>query len=98
MTTLAVEIGLLLAATFLATANERLVGHFDPLWAKVPVPNLKRYISFFTGGLLGWLFQLDLVSQIIPVSPLYPWAGTLLTALILGGGSNLIHDLWPSAK
>ncbi len=86
---------LLTAATLLSAANERLVGYFGPLWKKVPVENFARYVSFVFGALLSWLFQIDLVSQLIPTTPLFPWAGTLLTALILGGGSNLIHDLWP---
>lgn len=96
MNTVTVE--LILAAVFLAMANERLVGYFDPVWAKIPLEGSKRYISFLSGALIGWLFQIDLVSTLIPTVPLLPWAGTLLTALVLGGGSNLIHDLWPSAK
>ena len=87
-----------LAAIFLSGAAERLVGYFDPLWELVPIPNFKRYVSFAIGGFLGWLFQLDLVSELIPTAPLVPWAGALLTALIIGGGSNLVHELWPSGK
>lgn len=98
MVSLTEVIGLLAAATFLATANERLVGYFDPIWKKVPLENFKRYVSFLFGALLGYLFQIDLVSQLIPTTPMFPWAGRLLTALIIGGGSNLIHDLWPTAR
>jgi len=85
----------LVAALFLAGANERLVGYFDPLWKRIQVENLKQYVSFVTGFGLSFLFQIDLVSEIISAQPLVPWAGTFLTALIIGGGSNLIHDLWP---
>lgn len=92
---LARVVELLAAATFLATANERLVGYFDPIWKKVPIENFKRYVSFLFGAFLSYLFQIDLVSQLIPTTPIVPWAGTLLTALVVGGGSNLIHDLWP---
>jgi len=72
-----------------------LIGYFDPLWKKIPVENLKLYVSFVTGAGISFLFQIDLVSQMIPSVPIVPWAGTLLTSLIIGGGSNLIHDLWP---
>lgn len=95
MNTLVEIAEVLIAALFLAGANERLVGYFDPLWKKIPVENLKQYISFVTGAGISFLFQIDLVSQMIPSTPLVPWAGILLTALIVGGGSNLIHDLWP---
>jgi len=85
----------LTAAFFLALVNERLVGYFDPIWKRIHVDELKQYVSFLTGAGFSFLFQIDLVSQMIPTTPLIPWAGMFLTALIVGGGSNLLHDLWP---
>jgi len=98
MSTLAITAEILVAALFLSTANEKLVGLFDKVWEKIPVENVKAYVSFITGALISFLFQIDLVSPMIPTTPLYPWAGALLSALIVGRGSNLIHDLYPTAK
>lgn len=95
MNVLAISIEMLLAAVFLSKANENIVGLLDPIWDRIKVGGLKRYMSFITGALISFLFQIDLVSPIIPVTPLYTWAGTFFTALIIGRGSNLIHDLWP---
>lgn len=98
MNTLVTVTEVLVGALFLSTANEKLIGLFDALWDKIPVENVKAYVSFVTGALISFLFQIDLVSPMIPTTPLYPWAGALLTALIIGRGSNLIHDLWPTAQ
>jgi hypothetical protein len=98
MSTLAITAEVLVAALFLSTANEKLVGLFDKVWEKIPIENVKAYVSFITGALISFLFQIDLVSPMIPTTPLYPWAGALLSALIVGRGSNLIHDLYPTAK
>lgn len=43
-------------------------------------------------------FQIDLfspVAEALGLHPLTSWAGVLLTGLVMGGGANLIHDLWP---
>lgn len=98
MNTLTIVAEMLVGALFLSTANEKLVGLFDALWDKIPVKNVKAYVSFITGALISFLFQIDLVSPMMPTTPLYPWAGVLLTALIIGRGSNLVHDLWPTAQ
>jgi hypothetical protein len=98
MSTLAITAEVLVAALFLSTANEKLVGLFDKVWEKIPIENVKAYVSFIAGALISFLFQIDLVSPMIPTTPLYPWAGALLSALIVGRGSNLIHDLYPTAK
>ncbi|MFW6098010.1 MAG: hypothetical protein ACOC9Z_08030, partial [Chloroflexota bacterium] len=33
----------------------------------------------------------------VGLQPFVPWAGYVLTGLLIGGGANLIHDVWPGA-
>jgi len=43
-----------------------------------------------TGGLLAWLTGVNLFTGFL-TSPL---AGLILTAIVAGGGSNLLHDIF----
>lgn len=56
-----------------------------------------QWISFLIGALLSFGFGLDLFNLMAAAVELRPaaWLTKLCTALIVGGGSNLIHDLWP---
>lgn len=55
------------------------------------------YISAVMGGLLSYGFGLDLFAAMAAAAGLAPaaWLTQLLTALVVAGGSNLLHDLWP---
>ncbi|MFW6184032.1 MAG: hypothetical protein ACOC8X_09565 [Chloroflexota bacterium] len=83
-----------------ALAIERLVEKFAtwPLkqlgWPK----EIKAYVALLLGGLFSFGFNIDLFGPLavaVGLSPLIPWAGKLLTALAVGGGSHFLHDIWP---
>jgi protein-S-isoprenylcysteine O-methyltransferase Ste14 len=86
------------AALFLAFVLERLIEHFvKPVlpekfaWA---VP----YLALVVGILFAFAFGVDAVTPTLEqfgTKPIMAWAGVLLTGMIIGGGSNLIHDIWP---
>lgn len=91
-------------AGFLALANERMI---EVLVKRVMAffPTVDHYFkpitdlaAVLTGVLISLGFGIDFVGPVVesimgsamPVA----WAGYALSALIVGGGSNLIHDLW----
>lgn len=86
------------AALFMALVLERLI----ELLVKPSLPeNLAPavpYIAAVLGLLVAFGFAIDLITPTLEqfgVTPAVSWAGKVITGLILGGGSNLIHDLWP---
>lgn len=88
------------AALFVALVLERLVELLvNPALPESLAP-LKPYIAAVLGLLFAFGFNIDLVVPTLAefdVTPAVGWAGRLVTGLVLGGGSNLIHDLWPGA-
>ena len=62
--------------------------------------NLMPYIAALTGGLISFGFGLDLFAPLAEAVGLAPaaWVTQLLTALVVAGGSNLLHDLWPTSS
>ena len=55
------------------------------------------YVAWLFGAALAWGFGLDLFAGMaaavgLEPAPLFTQA---LTAIVVGGGSNLMHDLWP---
>ena len=87
------------AGLFMALVLERLV----ELLVKPPLPEAWKpiipYISAVVGVAAAFAFSIDLVGptlELFGVTPAVPWAGRLLTGLAIGGGSNLLHDLWPA--
>ena len=56
------------------------------------------YIAAVMGGLLSFGFGLDLFAGMVQAAGLTPevWLTQLLTAMVVAGGSNLLHDLWPT--
>ena len=96
----------LLFATFLATINERLVEKFiKPLLGKIGngETNASQYTAhaaLVTGALIAVLFGIDLFTPIadaLGITMTAEWAGMALTAVLVGGGSNFIHDVWPGS-
>ena len=86
------------AALFMALVLERLI----ELLVKPPLPEhlapIVPYISAALGLVAALAFGIDLVTPTLEgfgVVPAVSWAGKVITGLVLGGGSNLIHDLWP---
>lgn len=56
------------------------------------------YIAVIAGLFVAFAFNIDVIEPTMAelgLEPAVSWAGMLLTGLIIGGGSNLVHDLWP---
>ena len=50
-----------------------------------------RYVAALLGVALCVLYQVDLLVYFDLVSP-WPWVGYIITGLLIGRGSNFIHD------
>ena len=96
--------GAVIAAGFLGFALERIMEVFV---TPVVPEQYQKYTIYGTLalGILGAVaFGLDAVTPTLesmgwdPTGAMTDWAGTLLTGVIIGGGSNLIHDLWPGSS
>ena len=88
------------AGVFIALVIERLVELLIkpvlPESAKVAVP----YIAGVLGLLAAFGFSIDLITPTLAqfdIVPSVSWAGKVVTGLLVGGGSNLLHDLWPTS-
>jgi hypothetical protein len=86
-------------AVMLATAAERLVEYaVRPLVDRL-VPETWRsevmlYAGLVVGSAFGWFFIGNLFAALFTSEV----AGHVLTALFIGGGSNLIHQVFTPAK
>ena len=87
----------LTTALFLAVANNRVVEYvFKPVFVKLNLDTFwLLYIALVTGGVLGWVSGINLFDAYLS-SGYALLAGRILTAIVVGGGANLINDLWPS--
>lgn len=89
-------------AAFLAVIVERLVEHFiKPLLARAGQSWLAPYAALVLGAAVSLAFGIDVFSPIataVGVEMTAPWAGLALSALVVGGGSQFMHDIWPSGK
>lgn len=56
------------------------------------------YVSAVTGFAISFGFGLDLFAPLAEAVGLHPatWVTQALTAVVVAGGSNLLHDLWPA--
>lgn len=94
-------------ALFLALVVERVIQFvIKPLveslakaagWDVAKVGVVIPYISAALGAAVAWGFGLDLFADLAAAAGLTPavWFTKALTALVVAGGSNLLHDLWP---
>ncbi len=81
-------------ALFLALANQAIVKWLvAPLKQKFPAVDFWYliYVAGVTGAVIGWYSEINLfpVDQMPSVL-----LGRVLTAVIVGGGSSLIHDIF----
>lgn len=91
-------------AIFFATLNERLNELVvKPLAELAPVNLVVRliipYLAMLTGILFAIAFQVDIITPMIielGIAILSPWPGLIVTGLLIGAGSNFLHDIWPS--
>lgn len=78
-------------AGFLALVNERLVEHFVGKPLEINLPTVNRwwliYVALVTGALLGWTTGVNIFGAL----PIPVLVGRILTALVIGGGSQLLH-------
>lgn len=83
----------LIIALFLAVANKSIVDYLAaPIRQKYPKLDLwwLVYVALATGGFIGWFSGVNLFAAYIPV----PELGRILTAILVGGGSSLIYDVF----
>jgi hypothetical protein len=77
-------------AIFLAVLSERLTAALiAPLFDKLKLDRFYlMYAAWIIGALLVWLSGVNLFADYLP-----ELAGRILTAIVAGGGANLIHDV-----
>lgn len=80
-------------ALFLSVASNRLVeAVVAPIKLKFPALDMwwLIYVTWLVGGGLCYLAGVNLFAAMLP----NVMAGQVLTALVVGGGSNLLHDVF----
>jgi hypothetical protein len=86
-------------ALMLAYIGERIIEFFvKPILERYSLTFWTPYAALLFGAAISVLFGVDLFSPIaahVGLVMLAPWAGYFLTAILVGGGSHLIHDVWP---
>jgi hypothetical protein len=82
----------LTTAAFLVTVTNRLVdGLITPVFDKFSLDKFwLKYIAWVVGGVLVFVSGIDLFASVF----VYPVIGQVLTAIIAGGGANLLHDVF----
>jgi len=90
------ELSPIAIVVFMAVVNERLIAGFvTPIFEKFSLDKFwLTYIAWLTGGLLTWATGMNLFAGYVP----NPIVGLILTALVAGGGSNLLHNLFDKPK
>ena len=83
----------LAVAAFLSVVNTTIVDYLlKPIKEKFPYIDTwwMVYVSLFTGALLVWFSQVNLFLSYIPDLTV----GRVLTAVVAGGGSNLLYRIF----
>lgn len=78
---------------FLATINTKLIDVVaNPVRQRYPQLNLwwLMYVALVTGGAIAWVAGINLFAAYIDHDIL----GRVLSSLLVGGGSSLIHDIF----
>lgn len=89
---------------FMILVGERLVRFLKPifkpllLWtaALLGLTNtwMTMVFSWLVVGALVAATELNIFAPFIP----RPWVGRVLTVIFCGGGSNMLHDVWPTPR
>jgi hypothetical protein len=89
--------GALAAVLFLAFVNMKVIEYFvTPLFDRFKLDHgALLYIALLTGFGLGMTVDSTLF---LPNLFVYPIVGRIVTAVLIGGGSNLIHDIVEGGK
>jgi hypothetical protein len=87
-----IAIQAIVIAAFMSTAANRLVaGLINPFWEKLNLDKFYlMYVAWAVGGVLVWVAHVNIFADFVPD----PLTGQILTALVSGGGANIIHDLF----
>lgn len=93
---ISVSAELLTLAIFLSTVTNRVVeGLVKPIFVKF---NLDKfwllYVAWLVGGVIVFLSGINLFDGIFGSQ----LVGQILTAIIAGGGANMLSDLFPSSQ
>jgi hypothetical protein len=89
----------LLQVGFLVVLVERVVAAFiTPVFDKFKWDKfILIYIAWLLGALLVFGANINLLEKLIPTLP--PIVGQILSAIVAGGGANLLHDVFdPEVK
>lgn len=84
----------LTAALFLSVVANRIVDALvEPIRKRYPDIDLwwLIYVTWVFGGALSWLAGANLFADLLPDTPM---VGMVLSAILVGGGANLIHDVF----
>jgi hypothetical protein len=68
---------------------------FDKYEKAQPYKWLLVYVGMVVGVAVAWFGHLDLISELSGVE--LGALGVFLTGLAVGGGSNLLHQVWPGS-
>lgn len=89
---------------FMVLVAERLVEFLKPIcdpglaWlqATLHLPDgwIKMIFSWLVVAVIVAATELNIFATFIPK----PWAGRILTVIFCGGGSNMLHDVWPQPR
>lgn len=75
---------------FMILANRLVAALVTPLFEKLDLDKFYiMYISWLIAGVFVWLSGANLFAALIPS----PIIGQILTAIVAGGGGNLLHDI-----
>ncbi len=86
--------GLAVAAFLVVVVNRLVAGLVTPIFEKFSLDKFwLMYIAWVFGGALVFLSGVNLFDAYLPD----PLAGQLLTALVAGGGANLLYDVFKPA-
>lgn len=82
-------------ALLLSSVNERLIEWFvSPILEKYKVDTMwLRYIAVVTGFAISFLSGVNLFVATVG----NPYVGLVLTGLLVGGGSNFVHETFSNA-
>jgi hypothetical protein len=53
----------------------------------------KKYLAIALGVVLALIFNVDVFRDILKMATVVPFAGSIVTGVILGRGSNYLHDV-----
>jgi hypothetical protein len=88
------NVGLVILLAFIV---EVLVEHLVGKPMEVAVPGVDRwwliYVALVIGGALGWFAQVSIFDGLLPMM-----VGRILTAILIGGGSPVVHVVVKKAR